>query len=270
MELFSSRNNLCSGNFDILRNRLLSVIYANEIQPVEYAWYDFDGGTFEKTVVEKLLESFGELYEIEGSNCHVSNFCTLRTLLKQKEWFRTFDTIERYLLLIDKRRLNKVVQQLNEVFEEEQSDWIIKGNKIIRRLDPIEQDSVEAVCSTVHLGDAGRYIDKAVSLLSRRPDPDYMNSIKESISAVEAACKYITGMKDASLGKALSALEKNGISIPETLKIAFGKLYGYTCQEGGIRHAGLSFTTASYDEARFMLVVCSAFINFLDSKYNSK
>lgn len=269
MTIFSRRNNINSGNFDILRNRLLLVVYENDVKPVEQVWLcDIDGFDFEETVAEKLLKHLGYIGIIKtGSDCHLINFHKLCNVLESVEWYHTFDTIERYLTLVGKKRLGNIVQQLNNVFEEERAEWIIKDNKIISRLDPVEYDSVESVCSTVHLGDAGRYIDKAVSLLSRRPDPDYLNSIKESISAVEAACKYITGLKNASLGQALSALKDVGVVIPETLKIAFDKLYGYTCQEGGIRHAGLSFSTASYDEARFMLVVCSAFINFLDSKY---
>lgn len=50
-----------------------------------------------------------------------------------------------------------------------------------------------------------QHIAKAVSLYSKRKNPDYENSIKESISAVEAMCCIITGMTgaQATLGAAI-------------------------------------------------------------------
>ena len=42
--------------------------------------------------------------------------------------------------------------------------------------------------------------------LADRKQPDYRNSIKESISAVEAICALITGQERADLNTALRAL----------------------------------------------------------------
>lgn len=104
--------------------------------------------------------------------------------------------------------------------------------------------------------------------LSERPKGDYRNSIKESISAVEAYCRNITG-KD-TLGNALAEMEHNGLNLPSSLKAAFLKLYGYTnSPDTGIRHP-LMDVDGSYvptaDEATYMLVSCSAFINYLRKK----
>ena len=65
-------------------------------------------------------------------------------------------------------------------------------------------------------------------------------------------------------------VESNGIKIPKMLKDAFDKLYAYTNQKDtGIRHA-LMDNDGTYvptsDEAMFMLVSCSAFINYLGKK----
>ena len=84
------------------------------------------------------------------------------------------------------------------------------------------------------------HISKANILLADRENPDYENSIKESISAVEAICEILTGIKgkEATLGNMLKKLEKNGIIIHSGLKSAFNILYGYTSDANGIRHAG--------------------------------
>jgi hypothetical protein len=110
------------------------------------------------------------------------------------------------------------------------------------------------------------HLKAAIGLMSNRDNPDFRNSIKESISAVESLCKIILKNDKTTLGQALKEIEVKH-SIPGSLKSAFSALYGYTSDEGGIRHALLeSGVTVELEEARFMLVTCSAFINYLISK----
>ena len=60
--------------------------------------------------------------------------------------------------------------------------------------------------------------------------------------------------------------DKQHIELPQSLRDAFNKLYGYTSSKEGIRHALSEQTTLSSEDARFMLVSCSAFVNYLTSK----
>lgn len=116
------------------------------------------------------------------------------------------------------------------------------------------------------------HLNKAIEHYSTKPTPDIRNSIKESITAVEAVCRELTG--EETLGKALKKLEDNGIVIQSKLKSGIEKLYVYTNQpDTGIRHA-LMDTDGKYvptkDEAYFMLVSCSVFINYLRMKVAKK
>ena len=62
----------------------------------------------------------------------------------------------------------------------------------------------------------------------------------------------------------LKKLERNGVEIHGGLKSAFNTLYGYTSDANGIRHAGnIGGPSSTFEEAKFMLVSCSAFINYL-------
>jgi hypothetical protein len=72
-----------------------------------------------------------------------------------------------------------------------------------------------------------KHIQKAISLFKNDP-ADYANSIKESISAVEALCQIIIEDENATLGKAIKKLKEKGVIIPPVLEEAFNKLYGYT------------------------------------------
>lgn len=63
-------------------------------------------------------------------------------------------------------------------------------------------------------------------------------------------------------------LESSGVKIHQQIKNAFEKLYHFTNdKQTGIRHALIEEAyNPDFDEAKFMLVTCSAFINYLKSK----
>ena len=94
--------------------------------------------------------------------------------------------------------------------------------------------------------------------------------MKESISAVEALCSVITGETgaQATLGKMLKHLEGKGVVIPQAMKSAYSSLYGYTSDEGGIRHGSMDFKNVPAEDAKYMLVSCSAFVNYLVEKWS--
>jgi len=66
----------------------------------------------------------------------------------------------------------------------------------------------------------------------------------------------------------LKKLEDKGIELHPALKSSFSSLYGYTNDADGIRHALLEESTLDFDDAKFMLVSCSAFVNYLAAKAN--
>lgn len=98
-------------------------------------------------------------------------------------------------------------------------------------------------------------------------DKDYSNSIKESISSVESMCQILTGNDKATLGDALKELKDK---IHPAMKSAFEKLYGYTSDANGIRHSnGLGEGNSTFEEAKYMLISCSAFVNYLKENFKN-
>jgi len=67
------------------------------------------------------------------------------------------------------------------------------------------------------------------------------------------------------LGQLIKKLEKE-IKLHPALAKAFESLYGYASDASGIRHALLESSTVTLEEAKFFLVVSSAFINFVRAK----
>jgi hypothetical protein len=119
----------------------------------------------------------------------------------------------------------------------------------------------------VPLAGVRNHIAAALAALSKRPAPDVRTSIKESISAVEAIVSAVAGQPGASLGDALKTLQHKHPNLAhKALAGAFSKIYGWTSEVDGIRHAMLDDPTVDTVDARFMLVACSAFVHYLAQK----
>lgn len=164
-----------------------------------------------------------------------------------------------------KNKFGSLFDLFNGLFEKEYVGYRFVGDIIVPISDEIETKEIEETFSDPD-NKVAEHIRKATVFLSDREKPDFENSIKESITAVETKCELITGLKgkDATLGAMLKNLEENGVKIHGALKEAFNKLYGYTSDANGIRHAGdIGGPNATFEEAKFMLVSCCAFINYL-------
>lgn len=157
--------------------------------------------------------------------------------------------------------------EINELFQREYVGYRFIEGEITPISDDIEVAEIEKSLDIEFQG-CKSHIKKALGFLSDRENPDYKNSIKESISAVESICQIIAQNSKATLGEALKKLEDHGVKIHEAMKKSFSSLYGYTSDEGGIRHCeGMFESNVTFEEAKFMLVSCSAFVNYLIAEY---
>jgi len=185
------------------------------------------------------------------------------------EWYEVYDLIEFIANNYPDNEVNrKFMQYCNWILEQESSAYRFVSGRIVQITSEIEIAQIEeSLEKTKSLKGVHAHLKRALELLSDRKAPDYRNSIKESISAVESICKLITGEDKATLGKALGKIEKEGkIKIHPALKKAFENLYGYTSDAEGIRHGLLDESNLDFEDAKFMLVSCSAFVNFLIGK----
>jgi hypothetical protein len=76
-------------------------------------------------------------------------------------------------------------------------------------------------------------------------------------------CRVITGAEKTTLGQAIKRLRDSGVALHPSLEQACLKLYGYTSDESGIRHALTGESQVGFSEAKYMLVSCTAFVNHL-------
>lgn len=221
---------------------VLSDIYA---QKIDYgSSYNFEG------VIEIIEETI---------SC--SNYDSILTVIEAIAQFWN----KGYGYIIEEKLDITIFELFNNVFEREYVGYRFVKDRITTITDKNEIESInEAICNEYKA--VNEHLEKSLEKLSDRNNPDYENSIKESICAVEAICEIITDSKggQATLGNMLKKLEDRGVNIHGALKEAFNKLYGYTSDSKGIRHAGdIGGPNATFEEAKFMLVSCSAFINYL-------
>lgn len=167
----------------------------------------------------------------------------------------------------EEKELKAFSDTLNLILESEYVGYRFIEGLFTPITDKIEIAAIEEACDNTYQGPR-THISKAVALISDREHKDYKNCIKESISAVESICSIIVGNESATLGSAIKQLKDKGLKIHSALEGALSRLYGYTSDEGGIRHAeGLFETEVTFEEAKFMLVSCSAFVNYLTANY---
>lgn len=161
------------------------------------------------------------------------------------------------------------VEKYSQLLKDENLPYQVYNNYIVPLISDAELQEVEKAATTCY-DSVNTHIQKAWLHFSNRKSPDYENSIKESISAVESICRIITGVKGSktTLGDAIKQLKGKGVHIHPAMEKAFLSLYGYTSDENGIRHGGIDFTNAPAEDAKYMLISCSAFVNYLMEKWS--
>ena len=251
-ELWNSlRNCIHVCFFDVKGAEPMDSISSNTNFPIlKEIWFEF----LKKPIDELLSYTFN----LQVYTCLKSYFFDL-------EWYEVYDFVE---FMGEFRPNDSFITLVNNVLEREKAGYRFVSEKIT----PItNEQEIEAIESAINRGSqyagVSAHLQEALNKLSDRENPDYRNSIKESVSAIESLCAEISGEKNATLGKTLGILEKKR-GLHKSLKTAFSSIYGYTSDADGIRHAMMEESNVTFAKAKYMLVVCSAFVNYLIEELN--
>ena len=141
----------------------------------------------------------------------------------------------------------------NAVFEKEYAGYRFLDGNIVQITDDNEIREIGEAADTGFAA-VDAHMQNAIGLLSNRSVPDYENSARESMAAAEAMCGRALGA-DLPLADALRML-KTMPGIQPVFVSAMEALDGF-----------VPLLTAdadvSFEEARFLLVTCAGFINYL-------
>lgn len=210
----------------------------------------------------------------------------LKARIYKSEWYEPYDLLEFLAKALDEHeppdnpwgygryREVETIQsnddyssEINITLEREQSGYRLIDYHITPITNKAEMASLEESLKVSDRYSGVRmHIESAIDHLSKKPDSDSRNAIKEAISAVEAAAKVYVGDDNADLAKAIRQMQKDGTIHPALLD-GWNKIYGFTSDENGVRH-GSSTEEVHTDLAlaKYMLVSCSAFANFIVNK----
>jgi AbiJ N-terminal domain 4 len=139
-------------------------------------------------------------------------------------WNEVYDLLEAVVEIARNATLERAI---NKVLEEELAGYRLVKRQFTDITHPQEIAALEQALAEDQFGPVAQHVARALELLSDRKKPDYRNSIKESISAVESLVRILTGNDKATLNDALRVLERKK-KLHSALRDAFGKLYGYT------------------------------------------
>ncbi len=203
-------------------------------------------------------ETPGRDYEVRGK---------LKEIFLSGPWYEVFDLLEFSIQSNKFGGGNRLVERVASILEEEMAGFRLLDDQFIEITDESE---IAAISDALEItGDrfspARTHLSTALQLLSDRKEPDYRNSAKESISAVEAVIQILSGDPKADLSKGLRVLEGNA-PLHGAFVAALKALYGYSSDADGIRHSLIEEANIDAPTAKFMLVVCSAFVVYLIQK----
>ena len=277
--LFSKRKGLSAvrdsvqkeGMDDVLRHGLWNALHICIWEKIEYSHYS---ETFKSSNVYSLFRHYWHnlfKWPLDNLPAYLDEaHRRVREYFFKCEWYEVYDFIEFTAQNCPKNLAKDFVEFCNHILEKELSAYRFVGSQLTDITSTEELKSIEsALDATTKYSGARKHLHTALTHLSDRKSPDFRNSVKESISAVESICVAVSGDSKATLGAALNSIERKKQLHP-AFKKALSSLYGYTSDSDGIRHALLEESAISYSDAKFMLVACSAFVNYILGKLGEK
>lgn len=288
--LFAERNGFITTNVTPLKNGInrhvinsISNCFAHlcddldmEDQRVERSapWMSFSSSSYYQLCLAIWTQFFNRRSNTYGYRTGDSDAIQRHLLDGSLPWYTKLSMIEFSIDYMERtfkdperiRIISSFIDNLNMDFERTHYGYRIVAGLITDIISDTDKESIEEVLFSDE-DVVKSHMRQALSLYSRRPLPDYKNAIKEAISAVEALCRKRTG--ESTFGSAYGQIKKT-TTIHPRIQEAIQKVYDYTNQaDTGIRHSKVSGDDSlvpGATECLFMLVTCSAIINYIQEE----
>ena len=235
--------------------------------------HGFSGYVFEEDgcrIAERILGGIFKMSEDEIDTSYDNVMSEVKTLILERPFNEVLDLVE---LVLRAAKTDAFARRTALAFETHAAAYWLDLTRPPYRFFPrsseaqgrATKDAIQTIQTAgmegaeTHLRLAAEHIDSGA----------YAESVRDSILAVESVARLIDLKAEKTLGPALTSLEANGVIRHKALKEAFSKLYGYTNDEQGVRHALLdkASPTVGVDEAMFMFGACASFAAYLANKH---
>lgn len=259
---------------DDLKNDLWNLYYGNYLEPAEYQDIYLLREDF-KSYFKKLWSDFlkKKINEIPQQSYTFIKLIEADFFDNSKAWYFIYDLIEYTFNTFDFRKIgdksyfnHQIESQLNSILEKNLSGYRFINKQFVPITNDQEIEAIhQAASNTDEYTTVSSHLNKAIEKLANKKAPDFNNSIKESISAIESYFKVFFKDPNIKFGTALTNLEQK-YNLDKNIKESILRIYGFCNNEGAIRHAlkpGDKIDKIKLAEAKYMIVICSAFINYL-------
>lgn len=241
-----------------LRTCLWNAFCSNFPCAVDQAIRDFDDPVifYSNPIHQKIFSRFlkNPIDDYEDNSDEDEHY--IKEYFLNQKWNKVLDLVE-FITHADHKQA--FVDECNIALARENSAYRIVGKLVVEIASEQEITEIETALQ-IPFDSAKSRLQKALALFSDRENPDYENSIKESIHAVESIAQEIIGKE-----KSLNALTQS-LKLHPNLTNALNEFYNWTSKDG-IRHGKSGEPlSVNQDTARFMLVTCSAFVNYIIAK----
>ncbi len=255
---------------DSLRNCLWTLYYSRVLE-ISRETYIMDRDNYlEKLWTKYFKQAIDSLPS--GQTSWGSKYIEVETVTSEirkhyfalTDWKKVYTILEFTFPYLAPPSKSMFSDELNTILTEERSPLRFIENHFIEITDELELAEIQKAVSTTKSTFTPVYthLNASIEYLADANENGYRNSIKESISAVESLCKILTNDEKGTLASALKKL-----NIHKALEKALLTLYGFTSDASGIRHSlGFGDDVADFNDAKFMLVSCSSFVNYLKAK----
>lgn len=248
---------------DSLKNRLFNII--SEILESCFT-YEYGIKYVEKAFLADYCDEFAvKTTDLSSRYQDFIGHINSRVYVNNDIWF--FYNFIEWIVSLEFNLCEEYVKKLNLVLEAEKSAYRIGSDyKLISITDEVEMDGInDALEKAEKYASVSIHLRNARSEFSKRQTPNYKSVVHESILAIEALSKIISGDENATLETALKKIPNLNTNLKESLQ----KLYHFRGDEGGIGHGSKNNqeNTIQGEEAKLILVTSHSVVNYLISKF---
>jgi hypothetical protein len=190
---------------------------------------------------------------------------TIRDHFFRVEWYEVYDFIEFCAVAFPNQAVSeRFVCQANAVLDQELAAYRFVGGRLVRITSEQEISAVEEAlegCRT--LGGVHERLERALELLADRRALDCAGSIQQSLDAVEEIQHLFNGD-----GHSVFERAAQGLAASPALQPAFSRLFSNGHGNGAAGTPPVTGTNGEpgFEDAKFMLVACSALVNYVVSR----
>lgn len=193
--------------------------------------------------------------------------------LAQCSWGQFYDLIEQIAACMNQQwgeeRISALSEQVNTILARDGIAWRLDGQgHVMRALNPQVARQIEearTLLTDPRFQGPDEQFERAIVYLSKRPEPEEENCVKDAIGAVEAVANILAGTTGVQLNRLLNR-QPFSSAIHPVIRQAIDKIYAYRGAAPGVAHGQVGPSVVSLAEAMWVLSISAATMLYFAQK----